>query len=201
MEVYGLKYATTVSGLLTFMEEGRAGQGGGVWGCPLAPGQTTWECWGAPWPQEQIEGGYRGIPWPGTSNGGIGAAFSPKNKPVGVLGWPLAPRTNARENLSGCTDGIACQVSPVSRWVLRELDFFFLRTPPRDHQPPTTNRHKPPNTTNRQPPTATNRQPPPTTNHQPPRGSPGLGPLRRPPPPTHPGNWHRSAGPSAPKAP
>ena len=37
---------------------------------------------------------------------------------------------------------------------------------------------------------------------QPPGGSPGPGPLRRlPPPPPLPGNWHRSAGPSAPKAP
>ena len=34
-----------------------------------------------------------------------------------------------------------------------------------------------------------------------PGGSPGPGPLRRLPPPSHPGNWHRSAGPSAPKAP
>ena len=46
-----------------------------------------------------------------------------------------------------------------SRGVLKGLDFFLLRTAPRDHQPPTTNRHQPPTATNHQPPTA-NRQPP-----------------------------------------
>ena len=44
----------------------------------------------------------------------------------------------------------------------------ILRTAPRDHQPPTTNRHQPPTATYRQPPAATNRQPPTTANrHQP----------------------------------
>ena len=52
---------------------------------------------------------------------------------------------------------------------------FLLRTAPRDHQPPTTNRHQPPPTASRQPPptasgdqppTANHCQPPPTTNHQ-----------------------------------
>ena len=49
------------------------------------------------------------------------------------------------------------------RAVLKEPDFFLLRTAPRDHQPPTANSH--------QPPAATNRQPPPTTNHQAPTGT------------------------------
>ena len=39
--------------------------------------------------------------------------------------------------------------------VLKEPIFFWLRTAPRDHQPPTVNRHQPP-TASRQPPIATN---------------------------------------------
>ena len=65
------------------------------------------------------------------------------------------------------------------RGVLKELEFFLLRTAQRDrpkgpstanHQPPpTANRHKPPTAINRrhQPPIP-NHQPPPTASHQPP---------------------------------
>ena len=51
------------------------------------------------------------------------------------------------------------------RAVLEKPDFFLLRTAPRDHQPPTTNRRQPP-TANHQPPPTGNRQPPTATNHQ-----------------------------------
>ena len=56
----------------------------------------------------------------------------------------------------------------IFRAVLWDRDFFLLRTAPRDHQPPTTNRHQPPTATNRQPLTAANRQQRPTANRQPP---------------------------------
>ena len=82
--------------------------------------------------------------------------------------------------LSGRRDGFAGPGKPCrlgdpkeggkSKWLpgqsLRAPIFFPsgqpLRTAPKDHQPPTSNRYQPP-TTNRQPPTAANRQP-----HQPP---------------------------------
>ena len=73
------------------------------------------------------------------------------------------------------------------RAVLKEPDFFLLRTAPRDHQPPTAKSHQPPTATNRQPPTATNRQRRPTANRQPlPTATNHQSPTtnRRQPPPT-----------------
>ena len=64
-----------------------------------------------------------------------------------------------------------------TRGVLRELDFFLLRTAPRDRQPPTATNRQPPTDANcqRRPnancqplPTATNHQSPTTNRHQPP---------------------------------
>ena len=68
-----------------------------------------------------------------------------------------------------------------TRGVLCELDFFFkgpaLRTAPRDHQLPTTNRQPRP-TPNHQPPPTASRDQPPTANHRSPTAN------RRQPPPT-----------------
>ena len=86
----------------------------------------------------------------------------------------------------------SCIVAPADtscgcggRGVIKELDFFLLRTALRDRpkgpstanrrQPPTANHCQPPPTANREPPTAANRQPritanrhqPPIPNHQP----------------------------------
>ena len=41
-----------------------------------------------------------------------------------------------------------------------KTQIFFLRTAPRDHQPPTASHRQPPTATNRQPPAATDCQPP-----------------------------------------
>ena len=58
------------------------------------------------------------------------------------------------------------------RGVLRELDFFLLRTALRDRPkgPPTAN-HQPPATTNRQPPPTASRQPPTANRQSPPTGN------------------------------
>ena len=109
------------------------------------------------------------------------------------------------------TSGPEASRTPRLRGVLKEVDFFLLRTALRDRPkgprgnhwpPPTANRHQPPTenrqqrpTTNRQPlptainhqsPTANRRQPPPTaTNrHQPPVAN-RQPPTTHHPPPTH----------------
>ena len=54
-----------------------------------------------------------------------------------------------------------------ARAVLKEPNFFLLRTAPWDHQPPSTNRNQLPTAASRQLPTATNHQSPITNGRQP----------------------------------
>ena len=102
-------------------------------------------------------------------------------RPAGLEGDPLRGRCVCCE--------CPCPPPPWARGVLKELDFFLLRTALRDrpkgpstanHQPPpTANRHQPPAATNRQPPTTANRHQPPIPNRQPP---PTTTNRHRPPP-------------------
>ena len=128
-----------------------------------------------------------------------GGQRKPANDPRSNQHNPGTPTTGHLH----CTNGTRRnQHSPgtptMAGGVLKELDFFLLRTALRDrpkgpstanHQPPpTANRHQLPTANRCQPPAATNRQPPTTANrHQPPIPNHQLPPTttnRHQPPPT-----------------
>ena len=100
--------------------------------------------------------------------GGGGGGYSSVCAPCALCATSPPKTTQARGGGRGVARfGIFARHCLAGR-VLRELDFFLLRTAPRDHQPPTAIRHQLPTASGDQPPTANHCRPPPTTNPQPP---------------------------------